>query len=185
MLSPVISNRSSTLRVLAGHLSTRMCSVRPWVGPRSTATSRHDLPSSLLAVTTMRSFVLRARNCALKPSPTRSPGTSTGTVIVPVPPFHQQASPRTSTLSNTTPIVAVVSFLSNAGSVVIRHAIDRVAIAGSRSAATVIVFFPASSHGMRSRRMLKIVFDFDRLECRVLQKLDPKPVRIAPEDLDP
>ena len=65
----------------------------------------------------------------------------------PVPPFHQQASFRRSTFSKSRPIELLVSFLVKVASGVIRQVIDRVAIVGSLSAATVIVFEPMPSQG--------------------------------------
>ena len=146
--------------VIPGHLEAEEGLARPGgpfrdfdvFGPTLSWSHEHGdrrqvLPPSVLVVTRMRSFSLRARNWALTPRPTRSPGTSIGTVIVPVPPFHQQASYWRLTLSKRMPIVVLVSFLVNDGSGVIRQTIDRVAIDGSASAATVIVFFPLPSQG--------------------------------------
>ena len=166
-----------------GQSFTRKWPVRPWVGPFMSATARQVLPPSVLATMWTRSFSLRARTWALKPRETRSPGTSIGTVISPVPPFHQQASSRRSTLSNVRPMVPLVSFLVKEASGVIRHAIDRVAIAGSRSAATVIVFGPLAQPGEGAGGVLDVVLDRERIEPGLPRELDLDPVRITAKDL--
>ncbi len=63
-------------------------------------------------------------------------------------------------------MVLLVSFLVNNGSGVIRQAIERVAIAGSPSAATVIVLFPVPSQGSVRRGVLEVVVDFEGIQAR-------------------
>src|SRR3954470_12405938 len=119
-----------TSLVPSGQSPTTNDRVVPGVGPWIEPTSRQERPRAVLATTRIASLGPRARPWAQKRSLRMAPGAATGKVKVPTPPFHQQEPSRTSRLLNEAPIVAVVSFLANEASGVIRQAIVRVAIAG-------------------------------------------------------
>ena len=187
VLRPVIENSTRTERVPAGQSPRRNARVVPCVGPVIRPTSRQDAPPSQVARTLMISLASRARAWAESRNVTRSPGTSTGRVIVPTPPFHQHEPSRTSRLSNLTPIVWDVSFRENSSSGVIRKATDRVAIVGSSpSAETVIVFVPSRQQRERARGVLDVVLHLELVEPRAAGRradLDAEHEVVAAEDL--
>ena len=160
--------------------------VVPGVGPLMSPTSRQVWPRSRLARTRTMSFVPRARAWALKRSATRSPGRRPGRSSSRRR-FSTSTPPsRTSRLSNSTPIVPVVSFLVKAASGVIRHAIVRVASAGSASAATSIVFRPRAEPGKRPGACWKSLSTSSARarprSGRGRVDFELQPVVIAPED---
>ena len=88
-------------------------------------------------------------------------------------------------MSNRTPMVPLVSFLLNDGSGVIRQAIDRVAIVGSPSAATVIVLAPLPSQGSVRGACWKSFSTSRRIQARPPVSSNREPVSIAAEDPAP